>query len=141
MVRVAAAGEAEPLQGSAPANLEQIQRGTLAMPLVGALDGARLREIQERALEAIHSASARRLLLDITGVLIVDTQVAQGLIGVVQAARLLGTEVALVCIRAEGAQTSVGLGLDLRGIQTYSDIQTALDSSEQPRDEWTGFLR
>src|SRR5262249_49366898 len=113
----------------------RIQRGTLAMPLVGALVSTRLRELQERALAAIHSPSARRLLLDITGVLIMDTQVAQGLIGVVQAARLLGTEVALVGIRAEVAQTIVSLGIDLRGIQTYSDIQTAIDNSEAPQED------
>jgi rsbT co-antagonist protein RsbR len=107
-----------------------LQRGTLAMPLIGALDSTRLRDIQERALQAIQRAGVRRLLLDITGVPIVDTQVAQGLMGVVQAARLLGTEVLLVGIRPEVAQTIVGLGLDLRHVRTYSDIQTALDTNE-----------
>jgi rsbT co-antagonist protein RsbR len=107
-----------------------LQRGTLAMPLIGALDSTRLHDIQERALQAIQGAGVRRLLLDITGVPIVDTQVAQGLMGVVQAARLLGTEVLLVGIRPEVAQTIVGLGLDLRHVRTYSDIQTALDTSE-----------
>ena len=107
-----------------------LQRGTLAMPLIGALDSTRLHDIQERALQAIQRAGVRRLLLDITGVPIVDTQVAQGLMGVVQAARLLGTEVLLVGIRPEVAQTIVGLGLDLRHVRTYSDIQTVLDTSE-----------
>ena len=109
-----------------------LQPGTLAMPLIGALDSTRLRDLQERALQAIQRTSAKWLLLDITGVPIVDTQVAQGLIGVVQAARLLGTEVLLVGIRPEVAQTIVGLGLDLRGVRTYSDIQTALDTNKQP---------
>ena len=111
-----------------------LQRGTLVMPLIGALDSTRLRDLQERALQAIQRVSARRLLLDITGVPIVDTPVAQGLIGVVQAARLLGTEVLLVGIRPEVAQTIVGLGLDLGGIRTYSDIQTALDTYERPAE-------
>jgi rsbT co-antagonist protein RsbR len=114
-----------------------LQRGTLAMPLIGALDTTRLRDLQERALAAIQRVSARRLLLDITGVPIVDTQVAQGLIEVVQAARLLGTEVLLVGIRPEVAQTIVGLGLDLRGVRTYSDIQTALDVNERPTEKAT----
>ncbi len=109
-----------------------VQRGTLAMPLIGALDSTRLRDLQERALQAIQRTSAQRLLLDITGVPIVDTQVAHGLIEVVRAARLLGTEVLLVGIRPEVAQTIVGLGLDLGGVRTYSDIQTALDTNEQP---------
>jgi rsbT co-antagonist protein RsbR len=111
-----------------------LQHGTLAMPLIGALDSARLRDLQERALAAIQRTSARRLLLDITGVPIVDTQVAHGLIGVVQSARLLGTEVLLVGIRPEVAQTIVGLGLDLRSVRTYSDIATALATSDLPVD-------
>jgi len=118
-----------------------VQRGTLAMPLIGALDSTRLLDLQERALQAIQRASARCLLLDITGVPLVDTQVAKGLIGVVQAARLLGTEVVLVGIRPEVAQTIVGLGLDLREVRTYSDIQTALDSSERPANRRAAALR
>lgn len=103
-----------------------LQRGTLAMPLIGALDSTRLHDIQDRALDAIERSHARRLLLDITGVPIVDTQVAQGLIRVVQAARLLGTDVLLVGIRPEVAQTIVGLGLDLGMVRTYSTIEAAL---------------
>ena len=97
-------------------------------------DDPLLRDLQERALAATQRASARCLLLDITGVPIVDTQVAQGLIGVMQAVRLLGTEVLLVGIRPEVAQTIVGLGLDLRGVRTYSDIQSALDNEERGID-------
>ena len=114
-----------------------VQRGTLVMPLIGALDSTRLRDLADRALDAIQRASARRLLLDITGVPIVDTQVAQGLIGVVQAARLLGTQVLLVGIRPEVAQTIIGLGLDLGEVRTYRDIQTALDTDERPVERIT----
>lgn len=105
-----------------------IQRDTLAMPLIGALDTARLREIQERALAAIERTAARRLLLDITGVLLVDSQVAKGLFDVVQAARLLGAEVVVVGIRPEVAQTMVGLGIQLDSIRTAADMQSALQS-------------
>ncbi len=51
---------------------------------------------------------------------------AQGLIVTVQAGRLLGAEVMLVGIRPEVAQAIVGLGLNLNGIRTFSDLQTAL---------------
>jgi rsbT co-antagonist protein RsbR len=99
---------------------------TLVMPLVGALDGERLLVLQDRALEAIERVAARRLLLDITGVPLVDSYVAQGLIRTLQAARLLGTEVALVGVRPEVAQSIVGLGIDLTGMRTYADLQSAL---------------
>jgi anti-anti-sigma regulatory factor len=74
------------------------------MPLVGELDDARLRLIQEQALHALEHSSACYLVLDITGVPIIDSQVAQGLLAVVQAGRLLGAEVMLVGIRPEVAQ-------------------------------------
>lgn len=98
----------------------------IVMPLVGALDGERLHDVQERALHELQHTRARYLLLDITGVPIVDTHVAQGLIQVVNAAKLLGATVALIGIRPEVAQAVVSLGLKLDTVQTYRDLQTAL---------------
>jgi len=103
-----------------------VSGNTLVMPLVGALDSVRLRDIQQRALGALEHSSARRLLLDITGVPVVDSQVAQGLLTVVQAARLLGAEVVLIGIRPEVAQALVQLGIDLTNVVTNVDLQTAL---------------
>jgi anti-anti-sigma regulatory factor len=104
-----------------------IDATTLVMPLVGALDSTRLRQLREQCLHALEQRGARTLVLDITGVPIVDTQVAQGLLMTVRAARLLGAEVALVGIRPEVAQSIVGLGLELRDVRTFSDLQSALD--------------
>jgi anti-anti-sigma factor len=104
-----------------------INATTLVMPLVGALDSTRLRQLQEQCLQALEQRSARTLVLDITGVPVVDSQVAQGLLMTVRAARLLGAEVALVGIRPEVAQSIVGLGLELRDVHTFSDLQSALD--------------
>jgi rsbT co-antagonist protein RsbR len=103
-----------------------VSRNTLVMPLVGALDSTRLVQIQEQALGRLEATRARCLLLDVTGVPVIDTQVAQGLIRVVQAARLLGAEVILVGIRPEVAQAIVGLGIDLDGMRTHSDLHNAL---------------
>ncbi len=104
-----------------------VGRDTLVLPLVGALDSARLGQLQEQALNRLQASRARRLLLDITGVPVVDSQVAQGLLRVVQAAKMLGAEAVLVGIRPEVAQSIVGLGLDLGGIRTCSDLQGALE--------------
>jgi rsbT co-antagonist protein RsbR len=99
---------------------------TLIMPLVGALDGERLQFLQIQALQAIERSSAQTLILDITGVPIVDSQVAQGILSVVQATRLLGAETVLVGIRPEVAQAIVGLGLSLPGLRTSSTLQALL---------------
>lgn len=99
---------------------------TLVMPLIGAIDTARLSDMQEHALEQIEQTGARELLIDVTGVPVIDTQVAKGLIQLVDAARLMGTRVMLAGIRPEVAQTLVSLGVDLSSIRTFSTLQAAL---------------
>jgi len=104
-----------------------IGHATLLLPLVGVLDAARLEFVREEALKAIHGSSARTLLIDITGVTMLDQLVANGLIVLGQAAGLLGVEVALVGVRAESAQILVGLNVDLSRLRTYRDLEVALD--------------
>ena len=103
-----------------------ISATTLVLPLIGALDSGRLQTFQARALAAVEGTQARRLILDITGVPVVDTQVARGLVETISALRLLGAEAILVGIRPEVAQTIVGLGLQLDGVRTAMTLQAAL---------------
>jgi rsbT co-antagonist protein RsbR len=98
----------------------------LVMPLIGILDTARLQLAQQRALQAIEQGGTRYALLDITGVPLVDTQVARGLLDIVQAARLLGAEVVMVGVRPEVAQSIVGLGLHLGDITVRSTLQDGI---------------
>ena len=106
-----------------------VDKHTLVLPLVGALDSQRLLQLQDQALAAIELTGARTLLLDVTGVHVIDSQVAQGLIRTVQAVRLLGAEPVLIGVRPEVAQTLVALGIDLTGLRTASDLQGALHRS------------
>lgn len=103
-----------------------VNPNTMVMPLVGTLDQERLLLLEERALQSIQRSSARQLFLDITGVPFVDNQVAEGMLRMVQAARLLGAEVVLVGVRPEVAQAIVSLGIDLGEMRAYGDLQTAL---------------
>ena len=103
-----------------------LSQSALVLPLVGALDSERLALVQEQALHSIEQLSARFLILDITGVPIVDTAVAQGLIQIVQSARLLGSEVVLVGVRPEVAQAVVGLGIHLNDFITRSTLQSGI---------------
>lgn len=103
-----------------------ISAKTLVLPLVGSLDTARLQQLQEQSLQAIERTSARTLVLDVTGVPIVDSQVGQGLLNVVQACRLLGAETILVGIRPEVAQAMVSVGMDMQAVRTFADLQSAL---------------
>ena len=103
-----------------------VSKSTLVVPLVGVLDTTRLAQLQEETLNALQRSAARKLILDITGVPLVDTMVAQGLISVVQAAGLLGADVTLVGVRPEVAQAIVGLGIHLNSMRTAMDLQSAL---------------
>jgi rsbT co-antagonist protein RsbR len=103
-----------------------VSASTLVMPLIGALDSRRLHELQTQALGSVEQTRARRLILDITGVPVVDTQVARGLVETILAVRLLGADAILVGIRPEVAQTLVGLGVELEGVQTAATLQQAL---------------
>jgi len=100
--------------------------GVLVMPLVGTIDSQRGRQILERLLQVVIQQRAQIVLVDITGVPVVDTAVAHTLLEAVQAVRLLGGEVVLVGVTPEVAQTLVSLGVNLRGIVTRADLQGGL---------------
>jgi anti-anti-sigma regulatory factor len=100
--------------------------GVLVAPIVGALDSARAAHLSQAVLAAIDRTRARAVILDITGVPVVDSQVAQALLGVAAAARLLGAEALLVGVGAEVAQTIVQLGVDLGTIRVFPNLQEAI---------------
>jgi anti-anti-sigma regulatory factor/HAMP domain-containing protein len=104
-----------------------VVEGALAMPLVGQIDEERARNMTATLLGRIERDRARTVLLDITGVPVIDTQVAQSLIQMVSASRLLGAEVVLVGVAPEVAQTIVTLGIDLRGLHTAADLRSAVE--------------
>jgi anti-anti-sigma regulatory factor len=103
-----------------------ISEAVMVMPLIGSVDARRAQQVLETLLEGIGRTGADVAILDITGVPVVDTMVANGLIQAAQAARLLGATVMLTGIRPEVAQTLVGLGVDLRGIVTHSTLQSGI---------------
>ena len=98
----------------------------LIMPLIGSLDSQRAQRVIEALLEGTAAHQSRVIILDITGVAIVDTSVANALIQAARAVRLLGAEVVLTGIRPEIAQTLVNLGIDLSGIVTRSTLQSGV---------------
>lgn len=106
--------------------LLHISEGVLLMPLVGAIDSQRANLMMETILRGVEQERARVVLLDITGVAVVDTQVAQAFVQVAQAIRLLGAQVILTGIRPEVAQTIVELGLNLSMITSHGTLQRGI---------------
>jgi anti-anti-sigma regulatory factor len=104
----------------------QVWDGILTIPIVGAVDPQRATRIIENVLEAIVQHQADSIIIDITGVAMVDTQVANALLLMVRACRLLGSEVVLVGIGSDVAQTMVRLGIDLSQVTVRANLQSGL---------------
>jgi len=100
--------------------------GVLALPLIGTLDSNRTQGIMESLLQEISSTGYKIAILDISGVLTVDTLVTQHLLKTVAAARLMGAECIISGIRPQTAQTMVHLGVDLSNVRTKSTLADAL---------------
>jgi GAF domain-containing protein len=107
--------------------LVPIAEGILVLPLVGTVDSRRAQQILDVLLSGVTDRRAKVVIMDITGVPVVDTSVANYLLQATQAVRLLGAECILVGITPEVAQTVVGLGVDLRRLSTRSDLQSGVE--------------
>jgi rsbT co-antagonist protein RsbR len=103
-----------------------ITDGVVVMPLIGAIDSARAQQVMEALLSGVAEQHATTAILDITGVTVVDTQVADVLVRAAQATQLLGAQAIITGIRPEIAQTLIGLGVDLSGITTRSTLQSGI---------------
>jgi len=103
-----------------------LAEGVVVMPLIGSMDSARASQVMETLLEGVSLHRARFVILDITGLPLVDSQVANVLLQAAQAARLLGAEVLLTGVRPEVAQTLVGIGADLSGLAAPGTLQAGI---------------
>lgn len=99
------------------------------MPLVGTIDTERAKRIMENILQGVVKHRAEVVLIDITGVPVVDTMVAHHIIQASEAVRLVGAKCLLVGIRPEIAQTIVNLGIDLSQVITKNSLQKGIESA------------
>jgi PAS domain S-box-containing protein len=103
-----------------------ISDAVVVMPLIGRIDTRRASQIMETLLTGVQAHHADLAIIDITGVNLVDTQVAHVLLQAARAVQLLGARVVLTGLRPEVAQTLVGLGVDLSGIVTRGTLQSGI---------------
>jgi rsbT co-antagonist protein RsbR len=99
----------------------------LALPLIGTLDSARTQVVMQNLLDAIVQTRSDYAIIDITGVPVVDTLVAQHLLKTVAAARLMGADCLISGIRPQIAQTIIHLGVDLSEVTTKATLADAFD--------------
>jgi rsbT co-antagonist protein RsbR len=103
----------------------ELWEGVLALPLIGTLDSARTQVVMESLLQAIVDTGSSIAIIDITGVPVVDTLVAQHLLKTVAAARLMGADCIISGIRPQIAQTIVHLGVEIADVVTKATLADA----------------
>jgi PAS domain S-box-containing protein len=104
----------------------QVWDRVLALPIIGTLDSGRAARLTESLLERIASDEAAIVILDISGVPMIDTAVAQHLFKTIQGARLMGAESIISGVRPETAQAMVHLGIDIGGVRSRGTLRDAL---------------
>ena len=105
-----------------------VLEGVLVMPLIGVIDTMRARDITRKLLTGIQEHRAKIIILDITGVPVVDSGVAAYLNKTIQAARLKGARTIVTGVSDAVAETIVDLGIDWSEIETVSDLRVGLQS-------------
>jgi len=113
----------------------QLWDGIVALPIVGTLDSRRAIAVMESLLNKISETGSGIAIIDVTGVPVVDTLVAQHLIKTIAAARLTGARCILCGIRPQIAQTMVELGIELRDISTAANLAAAFSMALDLRGE------
>lgn len=126
----------------------QVRERLLILPIIGVIDPQRARQLTEQLLRGIRTNRAKVVVIDITGVPVMDANVANHLVQTVEATRLLGATVIITGLSPEIAQTLVTIGVDLGKMNTVGDLQGGIEEAERllgyrviPSGEITEHLR
>jgi rsbT co-antagonist protein RsbR len=104
----------------------QVWDKVLALPIIGTLDSQRAQRLTENLLQRIADDEAAIIILDISGVPAIDSQVAQHLMKTIDGARLMGADSIISGVRPETAQAMVHLGVNIGNIRSRSTLRDAL---------------
>jgi rsbT co-antagonist protein RsbR len=108
-----------------------ITKGVAVLPLIGSMNTERAAVLMEEVLQKAAHLRLSHLLLDLSGVLTVDTMVADQIFKVIHALSLLGVKASLIGIRPEVAQTMVTIGINIGEMDVKANLETALKDLQQ----------
>jgi rsbT antagonist protein RsbS len=109
----------------------------LLVPVQGELTDTQAEQLRHDVLNEIHNAGSSGLILDVTGLWLMDSHLCAVLTGLAQATALMGTRTIVCGINAETAMTIQSMGLELRGVRTALTLEQALQTFgvQGPPDE------
>ena len=111
----------------------KLESATALLPLVGEIDTNRAKVILESTLKQCAELQINHLYIDLLGVPVVDTMVAQQLFHMINALKLIGVSTSLSGVRPSIAQTTIQLGIDFKDIETFSSIEQAMNKHNKQR--------
>lgn len=109
----------------------KVRERLLILPIIGALDAARARQLTEQLLDGIRENRAKIVVVDVTGVPAIDKDVANHLVQAIRASGLMGARVIITGLSAVIAQTLVDLRVDLSMLQSVGDLQGGIEEAER----------
>lgn len=104
-----------------------ITKGVAILPLIGEIDTHRAKLIMESTLRHSTDDQLDYLIIDVSGVPMIDTMVANNIFSIIQALTIMGVEASITGMRPEIAQTVISLGINFKDINSYANMQQALE--------------
>jgi rsbT co-antagonist protein RsbR len=108
-----------------------VRERLLILPIIGVIDSARAQQLTEQLLLGIRAHRAKVVVMDITGVPVIDISAADHLVHTVETARLLGTTIIVTGLSSAIAQTLILAAADLGKMLTMVDLQSGLEEAER----------
>lgn len=107
--------------------LIEVWDDVLCVPVVGGLDAARSTRLSEDLLHAVVQRKARYVILDVTGISVMDTETVDHFQRVAAAVRLLGAACVMSGVQPSVAQTMIHMGADLGAVHAHRTLRSALE--------------
>lgn len=104
----------------------EVWEDILLLPIIGSMDAQRAQEMTEKLLDRVRQSRSRCIIVDITGVDVVDTNTANSVLKMTRASRLLGAFCVVTGIRPEIARTLIQLGVEMEGLRTLRTLKDGL---------------
>lgn len=105
----------------------RVSEGILVMPLIGVLDSVRAGQVMETLLEETIKNEVKAVIIDVTGISTIDTQVANHLVRMIRALRLMGTQSIITGIRPDVSVTMAQQDIGLGDVVALRNVQQALE--------------